>query len=278
MENTYRIAILDMNAGVTNEGMRCIKLIAGQFLEQEGVKGHYDIFEVRTNNEIPEIEDYDIFISSGGPGSPLVFGEAWETPYFRFLDAILTHNLINQNKKFAFLICHSFQLAVLHWDLAKVTKRKSTSFGILPVHKTDAGKIDELLEGLNNPFYAVDSRDYQVVRPDKRKIESLGGSILCKEKMRQQIHLERAVMAIRFSAEIVGVQFHPEADAEGMMRYFQKKEKRSQIVKRYGSKKYIQMMDYLDDDDKILMTHMQIIPRFLVRAAEHIEETRYVPL
>lgn len=278
MENTYRIAILDMNAGVQNEGMRCIQMISGQFLEQEGIKGNYDIFSVRTENELPDIKDYDIFISSGGPGSPLVQGESWEVPYFDFLDSILTHNLINHNKKFVFLICHSFQLAVLHWDLAKVTKRKSTSFGIMPVHKTDFGKTDELLEGLYNPFYAVDSRDYQVVRPNKLKIENMGGSILCKEKMRNHIQLERAIMAIRFSEEIIGVQFHPEADAEGMMRYFQKKEKRSQIVKRYGSKKYIQMMDFLDDDDKILMTHKLIIPRFLARAAEHIEENRYVPL
>lgn len=278
MENTYKIAILDMNAGVTNEGMRCIKMIAGQFLEKEKTKGTYDIFDVRVTNELPDIKDYDIFISSGGPGSPLISGEAWETPFFNFLDELLHHNLTKEDKKFAFLICHSFQLACVHWDLAKVTKRKTTSFGIMPIHKTDTGKTDKLLEGLNNPFYAVDSRDYQVIRPNKRKIGSLNGSILCREKMRQNIQLERAVMAIRFSAEIVGVQFHPEADAEGMMRYFQKKEKRSQIVKRFGSKKYIQMMDYLDDDDKILMTHRQIIPRFLERAAAHIEENRYVVL
>ena len=36
-------------------------------------------------------------------------------------------------------------------------------------------------------------------------------------------------MAIRFSREIVGVQFHPEADAEGMMRYFQREDKQKQV-------------------------------------------------
>ena len=265
-----------MNAGVQNEGMRCIKMIVGQFLAQEDVEGTYDVFEVRTKNVIPDIADYDIFISSGGPGSPKIADEAWEWPYFKFLDGVLTHNLINQNKKFLFLICHSYQLACLHWDLAKVGKRRSTSFGIMPVHKTPDGELDPLLKGLENPFYAVDSRDYQVVSPKKRKLESLGGSILCREKMRPNIPLERAVMAIRFSREIVGVQFHPEADAEGMMRYFQREDKQKQVIKRYGKKKYLEMIEHLEDDDKILMTHRLIIPRFLNEVSKKIQETRLV--
>ena len=276
MEDHFKIAILDMNAGVQNEGMRCIEMIVGKFLTQNGVKGNYDIFDVRTKNEVPAINDYDIFISSGGPGSPKIAGEDWEWPYFKFLDGVLTHNLINYNKKYVFLICHSYQLACLHWDLAKVNKRRSTSFGIMPVHKTAEGELDLLFEGLENPFYAVDSRDYQVVSPKKRKLNSLGGKILCREKIRPNIHLERAVMAIRFSREIVGVQFHPEADSEGMMSYFQREDKKKQIIKRYGKKKYLDMIEHLNDDDKILMTHRMIIPRFLNEVSGKIQETRLV--
>ena len=190
MERKYKIAILDMNAGEPNEGMRCIEQLTKQFIVQKHIKGRYDVFDVRVKSEIPKLKDYDIFISSGGPGAPLVMGEAWENTYFNFLDALLLHNLSKPNKKHLFLICHSFQLACLHWDVAKVTKRRSTSFGILPVHKTKSGEREVLFQGLDDPFYAVDSRDYQVVGPKEWKLDSLEGKVLCREKIRPNVPLD----------------------------------------------------------------------------------------
>jgi len=274
MNSIYKIAILDMNAGVPNEGMRCIKMLVGQFLAEEGIQGNYDVFDVRVKAEIPNVTEYDIFISSGGPGSPLLLEEEWETGYFMFLDSILNHNLTQQRKKHLFLICHSFQLACLYWDVAKVTKRRSTSFGIFPIYKTLHGESEPFFEGLDNHFYAVDSRDYQVVKPKEWKLDSLEGKILCREKMRPHIPLERAVMAIRFTKEIFGVQFHPEADAEGMLRYFQREDKRKVVVKRYGKKKYQDMIDHLYDEDKIMRTNSIIIPRFLQKAAKAIDKSK----
>ncbi len=271
MHPTYKIAILDMNAGQPNEGMRCIKMLVEQFFENEDVSGDYQIFDVRVNNLLPELLDFDIFISSGGPDSPKPIGEKWEKKYFKFLDELYDHNLLEERKKYLFLICHSFQLACLHWKLAKIKRRKSTAFGIMPVHKTKRGKKEYLLEGLQNPFYAVDSRDYQVVKPKKKKLKNLGCAILCKEKKRPHVPLERAVMAIRFSKEIFGVQFHPEADSEGMMRYFKRADKRDHIIKHHGKRKYHDMMIHLDDDDKILKTNRTIIPRFLQQAADAID-------
>ncbi len=274
MQNIYKIAILDMNAGEPNEGMRCITMLSGDFLSKDGVKGQYDVFDVRSDNEVPQIEDYDIFISSGGPGSPLLTGEDWEENYFHFLDSILYHNLSNSDKKHLFLICHSFQLACLHWDLARVTKRRSTSFGILPIFKTKSGEHEVLFEGLQDPFYAVDSRDYQVVGPKEWKLETLEGKVLCREKIRPNVPLERAVMAIRFSNEIFGTQFHPEADAEGMMRYFKRDDKKQLVINKHGKKKYISMIEQLDDDDKIMKTNHTIIPRFLNLAAQAIDASK----
>ncbi|GGD50898.1 type 1 glutamine amidotransferase [Muriicola marianensis] len=271
MQYHYRIAILDMNAGQPNEGMRCIKMLVEQFLGRDDIKGDYRIFDVRVNHELPEVEEFDIFIASGGPDSPKPVGEPWEKKFNWFLDSIYDHNLLEENKKYLFLICHSFQIACLHWKLAKVKRRKSTAFGIMPVHKTKKGKEEFVLEGLQNPFYAVDSRDYQVVKPRKKRFKSLGCKVLCKEKKRPHVPLERAVMAIRFSKEIVGVQFHPEADSEGMMRYFKRADKRAHIIKHHGKKKYEDMMIHLDDDDKILLTNRTIIPRFLQQAADAID-------
>jgi len=274
MNGNYRIAVLDMNAGEPNEGMRCIKTLMGEFLAQEGVKGNYDVFDVRVKNEVPNIADYDIFVSSGGPGSPLKTGEAWETYFFDFLDAILYHNLSNKLKKHVFLICHSFQLACLHWDVARVTKRRSTSFGIYPMHKTVSGKNEVLFQDLEDPFYAVDSRDYQVIGPKEWKLDTLDGTVLCREKIRPNVPLERAVMAIRFSSEIFGTQFHPEADAEGMLRYFAKEEKRAQVIKRHGKRKYMEMIEQLDDPSKIWKTNKTMIPTFMKLAAETIDSQK----
>ncbi len=274
MDRKYKIAVLDMNAGHPNEGMRCIKMLVAQFLSIKEIKGSYDVFDVRVKNEIPKIKDYDMFISSGGPGTPLVLGDSWENAYFNFLDAVLLHNLSKPNKKHLFLICHSFQLACLHWDLAKVTKRRSTSFGILPMHKTKSGENEVLFQDLDDPFYAVDSRDYQVIGPKEWKLDTLDGQVLCIEKERPNIALERAVMAIRFSNEIFGTQFHPEADAEGMTRYFEREDKKAVVIKKHGKRKYKNMLEHLNDDDKIMKTNAVIIPRFLKLASEAIEQEK----
>lgn len=274
MDRKYKIAVLDMNAGHPNEGMRCINMLVAQFLSKKEIKGSYDVFDVRVKNEIPKIKDYDMFISSGGPGTPLILGDAWENAYFNFLDAVLLHNLSKPNKKHLFLICHSFQLACLHWDLAKVTKRRSTSFGILPMHKTKSGENEVLFQDLDDPFYAVDSRDYQVIGPKEWKLDTLDGQVLCIEKERPNIALERAVMAIRFSNEIFGTQFHPEADAEGMTRYFEREDKKAVVIKKHGKRKYKNMLEHLNDDDKIMKTNAVIIPRFLKLASEAIEQEK----
>ncbi len=262
------IAILDMYNGKANEGMRCIKMLCGQFLAQQGIKGHYDIFDVRQNNEIPSIEDYDIFISTGGPGNPLPEGHVWESLFNDFVDKIFAHNQTSDEKKFLFLICHSFQIVSNYFQFGEVCKRRSTSFGVMPIHRTEAGKEETLFELLPDIFYAVDSRDYQLIQPNLKKINDFGAKLLCLEKIREHVPYERAVMAIRFSDEVFGTQFHPEADSEGMTRYFLQEEKRMAVISEYGIEKYEEMIDRLDDPDKIMLTESVIIPTFLKYAVE----------
>jgi len=60
-----KLAILDMYENAPNEGMRCIKAIAQAHADFVDWK----VFDVRHKNEVPGNE-YDIYISSGGPGSP----------------------------------------------------------------------------------------------------------------------------------------------------------------------------------------------------------------
>ena len=272
LSRPLRLAILDMYAGVANEGMRCIKQLIAQFQEKEGIPIEYEVFDVRNKEEVPEVEDFELFISSGGPGSPHPEGYHWERVYFSFLDEVwkYNHNHQKPDKKYLFLICHSFQMACFHWKIGLVGKRRTTSFGTFPVHKAHVAHQEPFLAGLADPFWAVDSRDYQVIQPDFHRIEQMGAKVLCLEKIRPHVKLERAIMAIRFSAEIFGTQFHPEADAEGMLRYFLNPEKKASVIKSYGEEKYLSMIDHLNDPDKIMLTESVVIPTFLKTSAQKV--------
>lgn len=107
----FKIAILDLYDDVPNEGMRCIKSLAKQFLLSKGiVENNYSIFNVRKGQKLPEIEEFDAYISTGGPGRPLIEGLEWENNYFSFIKALIIYNKENEIKKPLFAICHSFQL------------------------------------------------------------------------------------------------------------------------------------------------------------------------
>ncbi|KIA90443.1 type 1 glutamine amidotransferase [Kaistella jeonii] len=265
-----KVALLDMNNHHVNQGMRNIKEISQAFKENADEDVSIEIFDVRYKNEVPNVDDFDIFISSGGPGNPHKEGYEWEEKYAVFLNGIWEHNKKQDDKKFLFLVCHSFQVASIHWNIGNICKRKSYSFGVMPIHKTEEGENDFLLKNLPNPFYAVDSRGYQFIEADEEKMEEMGMKIMALEKVRPHIHLERAVMAIRFSDEIFGTQFHPEADPKGMIENLKDDKNRDAMIENYGMEKYLETIDRMDDPDKIVLTQAQILPRFLQYAAQQI--------
>ena len=75
--------------------------------------------------------------------------------------------------------------------------------------------------GLWIHYYGVDSRLWQLVKPKRGVFNHHGAKILSLEKIRTHVEYERAIMAIRFSPEMVGTQFHPEAEPEAMLSLFQ---------------------------------------------------------
>jgi len=171
-------------------------------------------------------------------------------------------------KKHVLFICHSFQLACRYFEIAGITRRKSTAFGVFPVHLQEDGKNEPIFAGLHDPFYTVDSRDYQVIQPDEGRIKQLGAHVLAIEKERPHVPLERAVMAIRFSSYMIGTQFHPEADATGMSMYLQREDKKKTVIAEHGEEKWRSMIEQLDDPDKIRWTYSHVIPNFLDNALE----------
>lgn len=267
-----RAAILDLYEGVPNQGMRCIRELLNQYGEANSLDLEWDEFDVRLKREVPDTE-YDIYISSGGPGSPLESeGSEWERVYFHWLHRVQRWNddPANPVKKKVFLICHSFQLVCRHLRIAEVTRRRSTAFGVFPIHILPDGNEEGVFEGLQDPFYAVDSRDYQVIQPHHNRMKEMGAKMLCIEKERPHIPLERAIMGIRFSEHMIGTQFHPEADAIGMSMYLQTEEKKRTVIESHGYEKWESMIEHLNDPDKILWTYSHILPNFLNESMEHI--------
>lgn len=272
-KRSIRIAILDMYEGHANQGMRCIREIINQFVENNQIDLSWDEFDVRLKNDVPDLS-YDIYISSGGPGSPLESeGSEWEKVYFGWLKKVeeWNNNPDHVQKKKVFFICHSFQLICRHYNIATVSKRKSTAFGIFPMHLLQEGKNEMIFDGLKDPFYSVDSRDYQVIEPKHNKLRQMGASILAIEKDRPHVPLERAIMAIRFNENMIGTQFHPEADAIGMSLHLQTAEKKKTVIESHGIEKWQSMITNLNDPEKIMWTYAHILPNFLFHAVESLQ-------
>jgi GMP synthase-like glutamine amidotransferase len=266
-KKTFKVAILDLYDGVENEGMRGFAEILERYKEKHQISLSYDVFDVRRKAEVPGT-GYDIYLSSGGPGSPIDSeGTEWEKKYFNLVDKLEDHNLSgSKEKKYVFFVCHSFQLMCRKYRLGDINMRRSASFGVLPVHQTNAALDEPVFEGLADPFYAMDSRLWQVVNPDETRFAELGIKLVAIEKERPHIELPRAMMAIRFNDYFFATQFHPEADAKGIKKLLLKEEKKKEVVFEHGIDKYNEMLERLEDPDKITLTQNTIIPKFIDQA------------
>ena len=265
-----KIALLDMYNGIPNQGMRCIIDVISRFSPVVS----FEIFDVRLKCELPDIKKFDIYISTGGPGNPLEGDGEWDKKYYEFIDSLTKWNNENNVKKHVLFICHSFQMACLHFGLATVTKRNDTSFGVMTIHKTKEGLTDPLFEGLADPFYGIDSRDYQVVQPKLSVFAKKGAKIISLEKIRDNVQYERAIMAVRFTDYFVGTQFHPEADPISFVSHLRNKEAKEKIKNMKGKKKFRNMLEDLMDDDKIYRTNETLIPNFLRIAINDLMKTK----
>jgi GMP synthase-like glutamine amidotransferase len=269
-----KIATIDLYNNERNEGMRCI----GEIVEETKKKYsdidiNYDVYETRFKEEIPDI-DADLFISSGGPGSPFEGeGKKWEKDYFNLIEKIYSHNQSNTDKKkYVFFICHSFQMMARFFEFGDISKRISKSIGVMPFEKTKPGTTNTILEQLPNPFYAADIREYQVTNPNNKVIDDIGAEILSYEILNNSTGSEPAIAAVRISNQIVGTQFHPEADPESMLYHFNRPEEKKQIVDTYGEEKYNRMLEILQEPNAVKLTRKTVIPNFLNQAIEELSK------
>jgi GMP synthase-like glutamine amidotransferase len=266
-----KVSVIDLYNNEVNEGMRCIKeIISAEDKRNGGPSVSFDIYETRYKGDVPSL-DSDIYISSGGPGSPFEGeGTDWEKKYFTLLDEIWNHNQNNEQKKYIFFICHSFQMMSRFFKFAEVTEREVKSFGVLPINRTDEGANDPILKDLSNPFYSADFRQFQVVQPNQKVFDELGAKVIATEIAPEEEKHERAIMGVRISNEIAGTQFHPEADPDSMIYHLKQQERKDHVVKLYGEKKYYEMIDLLEQPDKIKLTRKTILPTFLRTAIDEL--------
>ena len=86
MEKKVRVAILDLYEGQENQGMRCIREILNSYADEHHIDLEWAEFEVRLSRLVPDLS-YDLYISTGGPGSPLDSeGSEWESSLFRLAE------------------------------------------------------------------------------------------------------------------------------------------------------------------------------------------------
>ena len=246
--------------------MRCIREILCEYGQHHNLAIVTDEFEVRLRKKVPD-HSYDIYISSGGPGSPLDSeGSEWEAAYFGWLRE--AERLTQTNPFYLPFLSAGMPPLPPSPGLPAVSRPPSGSF---PSTWKTKGRKSPYLQASRIPssrWTAVAIRSYSPTGSDWPK---WADRVLAIEKERPHVPLERAIMAIRFSENMIGTQFHPEADATGMSMYLQRDDRKKTVIDEYGEEKWRSMIDQLNDPDKIRWTYSHVIPNFLDYAMSYVK-------
>lgn len=266
-----KIALLDLYNGEKTDAIFMIdNLVSQQISNYCDLEFQYDHFDIRNANEIPDLT-YDIFISTGGPGSPFEGqNQKWEKKYFQLLEEIFNHNQSHSEKKFYFGICYSFQLLGRFFEFGDVTRRKNLSVGSVKIQKTESGKYDSILSNLPNTFLGIDNRNWQVVNPNNFKLAAINAKILALEKTGES-H-EKAMMAIRIADEIFAVQFHPEKNSVYLNKLLANDSYKKMITGNYGIDVYNEMIKSANEKDGVDLTYKNLIPNFFREAVAKLKD------
>lgn len=273
---TLSVAVLDLNNGTPNQGIFCIERILDEFrdtaAELYGVAVQSKVFGVRDRFEVPNAEDYDIYISSGGPGSPFEgVGLAWEISYFSLIDRIVAHNENRHDTPKCFYgICHTFELLSRYFEIGDVVPIPHKVLGIYPINLTDLGREDPMLRGLYPTLYAFEARSWEVRNLAPRYQER----VLATNTV-ASVDGDPNISAIRITDDIEIAQFHPEGDPEGIMKRLSQTKAKLALTATLGQVGYDHMLHNIDQPDYIARTRNSVLPGFLKRSTEKIlGETR----
>lgn len=281
-----RICLVDMNNGVANQATRCFRRLNDAFAKRvrernPDLEVSFRHVQPRNLAELPS-DDVDIVLSSGGPGSPHDgFDDAWCVGYRRFLDHAVERNMKDSARApKLFLVCHSFEIAILHFAVAEMQKRSTTKFGVMPAYITDAGQKTDYVSPFGYRLFTWEHRNWEAVNPDMKRIAELGGQIVSKESHQKAVvNRGDAILGMRFAPGVDGVQFHPEADKAGVLAWIENPEHAATVESAYGPALYAKMVKSLANPTRLARTFALMIPGWLTLRFNELAAPRgYKPL
>lgn len=271
MPQTLRVCLVDMNNGVANQATRCFKTIVESFrgrvkASNPAVDIALDHVQPRNLGELPK-DDMDLMLSSGGPGSPFdgYDDSPWCTGYRKVLDRIAEANQKNPDAApKALLVCHSFELGILHFGVGTMQKRSSLKFGLMPAYTTRVGRDVDFLQPFGDRMFTWEHRNWEAVDLQPKRLEAIGGAVLATESREgQPPDKGKALLGMKFTHGIWGTQFHPEADKPGVMAWIEKPEHKVAVTDAYGQLLYDRMVKSLSNPDRLAKTFSLLIPGWL---------------
>lgn len=259
-----------MNAGHVNQAMRCFRGIVTAFFDRVRQKNPglpcrvVEISPRDTNLPIPR--DCDIYVGSGGPGSPYDGdAEPWFKDFADFCSWMTVQaRRTDEDQRSLFGVCYTYELLVRHFEVAEVTTRDSRKFGVMPIYTTGYGQSHPLLSSFKDRLFAFEHRNWEAVNPSEKRLAELGGGLLAQES-RDGHSKGRGLLGFDFGPGIEAVQFHPEADRAGVMSWVARPEQAAAFRATYGEETYQAMLRTLDDQNRLARTFAIVIPGFLQR-------------
>jgi hypothetical protein len=173
-----------------------------------------------------------------------------------------------------FAVCHSFELAVLHYGVAQMTPRPERKFGVMPVYTTEAGGRAPLLASFGDRLFAWEHRSWQATGLDASRLASLGGELWAVETRDPARYKGDGLLAFRFAPGVEGTQFHPEADRAGAIAWIERPEQARAVVEAFGEVTYRRMRKTLDDPARLARTWALLIPGWLARSFNALAPVR----
>lgn len=267
---TLRLCLIDMNNGVANQAVRCFQRIIDQFKTRvqaanPGLEITFQHVQPRNLGELPS-PDADLILSSGGPGSPYDgFEDPWAKGFRACLDGVVERTLRGEPGAPAVLaVCHSFQLAVMHFQVARMGERPGgRKFGVMPIYLTKEGQETPLFEPFGDRLFAWEHRFWEAIDLDEARLRNLGGHVLARESREGRTDKGPALLAMAFAPGVVGTQFHPEADRAGVEAWVFDPVHADEFKTAYGEDLYNRMVLTLKDPARVDRTFALVVPGWL---------------
>lgn len=265
-----RVCLVDMNNGVANQATRCFRRIIDAFQKRvtaanPGLSVTTTHVQPRNLGELPD-SSYDFILSGGGPGAPHDgFDDTWGLGFRKFMDGVHAANLKDAVASPKLLVvCHSFELAVLHFKVCEMRRRPTLKFGVMPAYLTERGQTSDFLRPFGYRLFTWEHRNWEAVNLDAARLAEIGGEITAMEShAKGVVNTGEAILGIRFGAGIEGTQFHPEADKPGVLAWIEKPEHALAVEGQYGRVLYDRMIKSLGNPERLARTFALCIPGWL---------------